>query len=208
MATKASPPSIHLVAFSCPHCGAYTSHTWFSTHVRVRPASDGAPGVIDANIVERVRKDSNVPAEQKADLISWAEKAARGEILLADKADSPFTLSVTNIDISRCFVCKHFAMQHDRLIHPPATTGPQPNADLSADVLRDYKEAQSIVALSPRGAAALLRLAIQKLCKELGEEGKKIDADIASLVKKGLNPLVQKSLDIVRVVATKPFTQA
>ena len=41
---------------------------------------------------------------------------------------------------------------------------------------------------------------MQKLCKHLGEKGKSIDEDIASLVKKGLNPLVQQSLDIVRVI--------
>ena len=44
---------------------------------------------------------------------------------------------------------------------------------------------------------------MQKLCKHLGEKGKNIDADIAALVKKGLNPVVQQSLDIVRVVGNE-----
>jgi hypothetical protein len=43
-------------------------------------------------------------------------------------------------------------------------------------------------------------LAIQKLCKELGESGQNINDDIASLVRKGLNPRVQKALDVVRVI--------
>ena len=37
----------------------------------------------------------------------------------------------------------------------------------------------------------------------LGEKGKNIDDDIASLVAKGLNPLVQRSLDVVRVVGNE-----
>jgi len=62
-----------------------------------------------------------------------------------------------------------------------------------------YLEAASIQAKSPRGAAALLRLGIQILCKELGENGKNINTDIGNLVKKGLPQIVQQSLDILRV---------
>ena len=45
-----------------------------------------------------------------------------------------------------------------------------------------------------------MRLAIQKLCKELGRPGKDINKDIKALVENGLNPLVQKALDAVRVI--------
>ena len=62
-----------------------------------------------------------------------------------------------------------------------------------------YIEAAAIYTKSPRGAAALLRLSIQILTKELGETGKNINTDIGNLVKKGLPEIVQHSLDIVRV---------
>ena len=54
--------------------------------------------------------------------------------------------------------------------------------------------------LSPRGAAALLRLAIQKLVIFLEEKGDNLNQDIGNLVEKGLSPKIQKSLDVVRVI--------
>lgn len=80
---------------------------------------------------------------------------------------------------------------------------PYPNDDLSDEIREDYVEARSILSRSPRGAAALLRLGLQKLCKQLGEPGKDINTDIASLVKKGLRPSIQKTLDMVRVTGNE-----
>jgi hypothetical protein len=89
------------------------------------------------------------------------------------------------------------------MIYPVVGAAPIPNPDLSEDVKRDYEEARSIASLSPRGAAALLRLAIQKVCMELGEKGEDLNNDIAGLVKKGLNPKIQKALDSVRVIGNE-----
>ena len=99
-----------------------------------------------------------------------------------------------------CERCSHASVWlEDRMLYPEAS-GPPPNPDLPEDIRRDYLEAQGIAGRSPRGAAALLRLCIQKLCKYLGQDGKKINDDIANLVKRGLPPRVQQALDVVRVV--------
>lgn len=89
------------------------------------------------------------------------------------------------------------------MVVPDMEGVPYPNDDLIDDIKEDYMEARSVLSRSPRGAAALLRLALQKLCKQLGEGGKDINSDIANLVKKGLRPSIQKALDIVRVTGNE-----
>jgi len=88
----------------------------------------------------------------------------------------------------------------DKMYYPDTGSIQFPNSEMPESVKNIYLEAASIHAKSPRGAAALLRLAIQVLCKELGESGKNINSDISDLVKKGLPEMVQQSLDIVRVI--------
>ena len=70
------------------------------------------------------------------------------------------------------------------ILYPDFGSAPLPSEDMPEDVKKYYEEAAQIFAKSPRGAAALMRLGLQKLCIHLGEEGKNINADIRSLVKK------------------------
>ena len=89
------------------------------------------------------------------------------------------------------------------MIYPSGGNAPLPNLDLPEEIQVDFNEARTIVNRSPRGAAALLRLAIQKLCKHLGEKGENANEDIAALVRKGLPGRVQKALDTVRVTGNE-----
>jgi hypothetical protein len=108
---------------------------------------------------------------------------------------------VENLQVSRCYHCGQNAMWVDgKLIFPENTTAPLPNPDMPKEAEEDYLEAASISAKSPRGAAALLRLAIQKLCIYLGQNGKDLNTDISNLVQDGLPVRIQKALDIVRVI--------
>ena len=103
--------------------------------------------------------------------------------------------------MSRCTHCSQLAYWlFEKLVHPASRSAPPPNSDLSEDIKRDYNEAASIEHQSPKGAAALLRLCLQRLCKDLGQKGENINADIQALVKDGLAVEIQQALDVVRVV--------
>lgn len=100
-----------------------------------------------------------------------------------------------------CEKCLQYSIWlKEKMIYPLATNLPEPNDDLKENIKQIYNEARNIYRESPRASCVLLRLAIQELCVQLGEKGGNLNEAIANLVKKGLSPLVQKSLDFVRVV--------
>jgi len=113
---------------------------------------------------------------------------------------SGITKEVCPIRVGTCQHCRNSTVWVESLMcYPDTGNAPFPNSEMPENVLKLYGEASAISSKSPRGAAALLRLSIQILCKELGEPGENINTDISNLVKKGLPSIVQQSLDIVRV---------
>jgi hypothetical protein len=103
----------------------------------------------------------------------------------------------------RCRNCRGTSLWSDaeeRCVDPVIGGGPRPHLEMPGDVKADYEEARRIVGQSPRGSCALLRLGVQKLCKDLGETGENINADIKSLVEKGLPDEVQQAMDSLRVI--------
>ena len=108
---------------------------------------------------------------------------------------------VEGLTFSICWKCEGYSLWlNQKMIYPEASNAPLPSENLPADVEKDFGEARNVVNASPRSAAALLRLALQKLMIELGEKGKNLDDDIGNLVKKGLPEKIQKALDVVRVI--------
>jgi hypothetical protein len=101
----------------------------------------------------------------------------------------------------KCSHCSYWSFWHnDKLVIPSDAPVEPPHPDLPQDCALDFSEAREIFTKSPRAAAALLRLSIQKLMPHLGEKGANINDDIKSLVSKGLPIAVQQSLDYCRVV--------
>lgn len=102
--------------------------------------------------------------------------------------------------LSICEHCGKIVIWNEKnIIYPKNISVESPNQDLTDEIRNDYQEAAKVLTDSPRSAAAILRLCLQKLCRQLGETGENINYDIAQLVQKGLNPAIQKSLDALRI---------
>lgn len=132
-------------------------------------------------------------AYAQQDWISFSQKVGDGPAGTAYRAHA-----------GTCQVCKKYSVWvRDKMVFPRSSLAPRALGDMPDDVKADFNEAREVLEVSPRAAAALLRLALQKLMPHLGEKGENINADIGSLVKKGLQVEVQQALDSVRVVGNE-----
>jgi hypothetical protein len=198
-----TPPSLNLVSFDCPHCGSFAHQFWW--HAHANPFYDGkTPSVWTKGEVEAAitspKFAETLGAENMEDVVQRLRELGSGFVVFAPESDR-YTRRADNVFFSRCHACDRIAVWiHDRLVFPVPHQAPIANPDLPPDIKADYDEAAQIVQMSPRGAAALLRLVIQRLLKYLGGGGKDLNEDIASLVSKGLDRRIQMSLDVVRVI--------
>jgi hypothetical protein len=168
---KYVPASVKETAFNCPHCGALASQEWYSLYVD-RVAHGRTPFIPNSGFENAVLNDPELDDNAKERLIDEAKNMKRGLVFFGERNGVYLQNEAGNLFASCCFNCRQIAVWvHDRLIFPPELHGIEPNEDIPPDILQDYEEARSILNLSPREAAALLRLAIQKLVKHLGEKG-------------------------------------
>jgi hypothetical protein len=195
---KYVPPAIDKGAFNCPHCGAFAKQSWFNLHSQ-SIGEFTTPSLSTSGTFQAELSLAKIPALKK-----FLERSIKriDEGLPVMKPHRQTTENILhNCFLSYCFSCYDVAIWiYNRLVWPQRGEAPLPNPDLPPEVRREYDEASTILHLSPRGAAALLRLCIQRLCKHLGGSGENINKDIAALVKNGLDPRVQQALDVVRVV--------
>ena len=200
---KNVPPSVRKTSFNCPHCDAFAHQFWYPLYLE-KPVRENRLPLLSKdvqpqqNLITRVEGINEVDPEKEKLKLNRLQEGFPEPGMCWRTVESKV---VYNLFISECFSCRRISIWiNDKLIYPQRGVAPPPNPDLPDDIRSDYIEASSILEQSPRGAAALLRLAIQKLCKELGQSGKNINADIAELVKEGLSQQIQQALDYVRVV--------
>lgn len=213
MAARFVPPAVDRKSFNCPHCGALADQEWFKIHLGY-VKEGGLPNVVSEkmldNLKEIKRDQRRAPDNSFIDvLISDTERELKGLPIL-EKGDTLYSnFDVRNMHASCCYSCNEISIwKLGSLLYPDERYEVDPNPDMPEDVKVDFEEARSILNASNRGAAALLRLCIQKLCNHL--LGKELDVNpaIAELVKKGLRVEIQQALDSVRVIGNGSCIQA
>ncbi len=105
---------------------------------------------------------------------------------------------------AKCKHCKKLSIWvYGTMQFPVGGNAPPPHGDMPESVLGIYREAACVFQYSPRAGAVLLRLALEHLMQELGAEGKTINDQIGDLVIKGLSPVIQQSLDSLRILGNE-----
>ncbi|WP_439547870.1 DUF4145 domain-containing protein [Falsiroseomonas sp.] len=108
--------------------------------------------------------------------------------------------SVQGTLLSGCVSCQQLAVWvSGKIVHPATELAALPHPEMPKEAIKTFREAAIIAALSPRSATALLRLAVEQICRETDVKPARINEMIAELVAKGLPSQVQMALDIVRV---------
>lgn len=168
-------PKYKRTAFTCPHCGAYAQQSW--------------------DCYEIVRND-----EEKHNYIKDEDDYYTS---LQEGWYNENEYSVGKLGLATCKACEQYHIWNNMdMIFPKENNTDIPvSVEDMPKVVKDlYNEAKAVYSISCKASCALLRLAVQHLCIELGEKGKNINDDIGSLVSKGLPVQIQQALDIVRVV--------
>jgi hypothetical protein len=186
--------------FACPHCGAYAHQSWF--RLGMLDIERGKKPVLYEyrdGMLDRARTIQDDQEQKRA--IAFLERLSKNPLTYMSISYAGVSWQFVNLHVSSCYSCDAFTVWVEGdVVYPVSHSVVEPHEMMPAAIKGDFEEAGSIVNLSPRGAAALARLCIQKLVKELGEKGDNLNTDIAELVKKGLEGEVQQALDVVRVI--------
>lgn len=181
-------PKFGIEKFKCPHCETVAIQNWFNEYI----AGDAVTTIFQ-----------HIYLNYRQNIQDYAQKCI-ADFLDSAKYDFKKTFNSfvpKKLSVATCSSCNNFTLWvNEEIVYPKKTIIPPPNDDLDKDIKALYIEASTILIDSPKGSTALLRLALQKLLKQVGKSGKNINNDIKELVSEGLSPIIQQALDLVRVI--------
>lgn len=167
--TEDRSPAFGKGAMTCPHCKVFSKQRWVTCRGEFRLTA------------------GDVSTEAGCPIIKF-------------RYSEHYNPNFREIYVSQCDACEQNALWwKGKLLIPASHLAPDPNPDMPDDAKADYLEAASIAEASPRGAGALLRLCLEKILEHLEPGSGNINTKIGNLVGRGLSPVVQKVLDVIRV---------
>jgi hypothetical protein len=195
-------PVLGAKSFTCPHCGAIAHQTWYKLFLDTFENGSKPTMPVD-DVLQRIDANRELSSEARANLKKYFARKLTCKPFREVHEQACYSRSeIENTWTSQCYSCNAFSMWvADELVFPHQKYLVMPNAEMPDHVKRDFMEAAAVVDISARGAAALLRLCIQKIVMVLGEKGDNLNYDIGQLVEKRIITAgIQKALDVVRVV--------
>jgi len=186
MSNKYVSPNTNLTAFNCPHCGVLAQQFWHYLYIELTkhtPPLHDIPPVRYETITRNYNsRQINTPPIQ------------------IQTPKYPFN----NTCISSCYNCNQKAIWiNKKMIYPfpNESSAPLPCENMPEEIKNIFTEARTIVDLSPKSAAALLRLALEKLLIHQGVNGKNLFEGIQKLItEKKLPEMIEQAANIIRHV--------
>jgi hypothetical protein len=175
-------PSFMAPRFNCPHCGALSHQDW---------AELGWPRDEDDTLLHVMGRLTKIRDRIYGSLCLSSERLA-----VWHRIEVPplFQGSRTPRPMAGTF----------HMIWPNSDGSVEPLPEEAPDIVRElWDEARQVAGLSPRSAAALLRLALQLLLDELRPGHKTIDAAIAAAYANNTPDGIVKAMDYVRVTGNQ-----
>jgi Domain of unknown function (DUF4145) len=180
-------PVLGSASFNRPHCGALAQQT--TAGLTLRPLSTHD---LDQAAEDLDQGDPQGPRDMA--------EALGGVLRGSGQRMGPAAINFDDRFITRCFARNDLAYWHgETMAWPPTRRGRRPTNDMPTDVAVLYEEARDIAQRSPRGAATLLRVALELLVNELVTGTDSLNDKIGTLVRDGLSVQVQRAMDSARV---------
>ncbi len=168
-------------SFKCPHCGAFSYMKWDNLSLFIYD-DQGA----EHNVLTRVHQ-ANCASCNK-DSIWYNHREVTSWIGMTG-----IPRPSNDSELSRLFPINEITNQNI----------PEYSPDMPENVKVLYKEAALIYELSPRSAAALIRLALEKLCEYLDVKKKNIKESIETLAQQQKIPIsIAKAADNIRLIGS------
>jgi hypothetical protein len=190
-------PRLGAESFSCPHCNTVAHQDWYSLFLK--PGNAAEVRVLTPEAVKALRH-GDAQRDNIKEVDQFVERLKTNDLTYEyQKHPHPLKVKMANLHISNCHSCNGFSLWVGGLLVFPTRIDKTPEL-----VEEDLEEAAAILNKFPRGAAALMRVCIQKLVPLLEDNDKELNQRISSLVRKGLEMEMQQAMDVLQVLRSDP----